>query len=80
MTNKLNGSVDLLAKAMRQVFSEAVGEAVKPLEDKIDGVEERLGTKVCEEVGKVRKGVARGMDKARKDINRDVTAIMEGKR
>jgi len=28
---KLNGSVDLLADAMRQVFSEAVQEAVDPL-------------------------------------------------
>lgn len=28
---KLNGSLDLLAKAMRQVFTEAVEEAVEPL-------------------------------------------------
>jgi len=29
--SKLNGSVDLLAEAMRKVFSEAVEEAVNPL-------------------------------------------------
>ena len=28
---KLNGSVDLLAEAMRQVFSEGVEKAVEPL-------------------------------------------------
>ena len=30
---KLNGSVDLLAKAMRQVFKEAVQEGVAPLRE-----------------------------------------------
>ena len=30
-TSKLNGSVDLLADAMRKVFSEAVEGAVEPL-------------------------------------------------
>ena len=39
---KLNGSVDLLAKAMRQVFSEAVEEAVEPLREDIAGVNGRL--------------------------------------
>lgn len=29
--NKMNGSMDLLAKAMRQVFTEAVEDAVDPL-------------------------------------------------
>ena len=31
-TKKPNGSTDLLAKAMRDVFAETVGEAIKPLE------------------------------------------------
>ena len=35
---KLNGSVALLAKAMRAVFSEAVEGAVAPLRDDIAGV------------------------------------------
>ena len=39
---KLNGSTDLLARAMRQVLSETVAEAVNPLEKKIDSQGERL--------------------------------------
>lgn len=46
MSKKLNGSVDILAKAMRQVFTEAVEEAVEPLRsdmsERFDGVEGRL--------------------------------------
>ena len=33
--DKLNGSVDLLAKAMRKVFVEAVQEGTKPLREDI---------------------------------------------
>jgi len=33
--DKLNGSVDLLAKAMRQVFKEAVEEGVQPLKEDV---------------------------------------------
>ena len=33
--DKLNGSVDLLAKAMRQVFQEAVEGAVEPIADQV---------------------------------------------
>ena len=33
--SKLNGSVDLLAKAMRQVFTEAVEEGVQPIKDAV---------------------------------------------
>ena len=35
---KLNGSVDLLASAMRQVFSEAVSDAVKPIHKDMQGI------------------------------------------
>ena len=34
--SKLNGSVDLLAKAMKEVFSEVVEGDVGPLQDDID--------------------------------------------
>ena len=37
---KLNGSTDLLAKAMRQVFTEAVEGAVEPLREDIKGIRE----------------------------------------
>ena len=36
--SKLNGSVDLLAKAMRQVFTEDVADGVKLVKDAVDGM------------------------------------------
>ena len=36
--SKMNGSVDLLAKAMRSVFTEAVAEGVQPVKDAVDGL------------------------------------------
>ena len=41
----LNGSVELLAKAMRTVFSEAVEGAVAPLRDDIAGISDGMATK-----------------------------------
>ena len=38
--DKLNGSVDLLAKAMRQVFVEAVQEGTAPLRKDVEGLKE----------------------------------------
>ena len=35
---KLNGSVDLLAKAMRQVFTEAVQGAVEPVKTEVQAM------------------------------------------
>ena len=40
--NHLNGSVELLAKAMRKVFVEAVQEGIEPLSKKFDGLEGRF--------------------------------------
>lgn len=40
--NKLNGSADLLAKAMRKVFQEAVEEGVKPLGKRMGETEKRI--------------------------------------
>ena len=37
-TKKLNGSVDTLALAMRQVFTEAVEGAVEPLTEEVKGL------------------------------------------
>ena len=39
---KLNGSVDRLATALRDVFTEAVEEAVVPVIKRLDGVDDRL--------------------------------------
>ena len=42
---KLNGSENLLANAMRRVFSEAVEGAVAPLRDDIAGISDGMATK-----------------------------------
>ena len=44
-TKSLNGSVELLANAMRAVFSEAVEGAVAPLRDDIAGISDGMATK-----------------------------------
>ena len=44
-SGKLNGSVDMLAQAMRKVFSEAVEGAVEPLRDDIAVIGEGMVTK-----------------------------------
>ena len=44
-SGKLNGSVNMLAKAMRTVFSEAVEGAVAPLRDDIAGISDGMATK-----------------------------------
>lgn len=41
--HELNGSVGLLARAMREVVREAAGEAVEPLRQDVAKVEKRLG-------------------------------------
>ena len=40
--SKLNGSVDLLAKAMRQVFTEAVEESIEPKRKDMTAAKGRL--------------------------------------
>ena len=37
---KLNGSTELLAKAMRQVFTEAVQEGIEPVKSAVDGLKQ----------------------------------------
>ncbi|MCY4276291.1 MAG: hypothetical protein OXE81_00400 [Gammaproteobacteria bacterium] len=41
--NNLNGSVELLAEAMRDVFSEGVEQAVKPLNEKFESLRVEFG-------------------------------------
>ena len=45
-SKRLNGSVDLLAKAMRQVFQEATQQAVEPVMDEMVKMEDRLDKKI----------------------------------
>ena len=37
-TKSLNGSAELLAKAMQKVFTEAVAEGAQPVKDAVDGL------------------------------------------
>ena len=62
MNKKLNGSVNILADAMRKVFTEAVQEGIKPVGDKIDGLEIRMGnmeSNVQAQLAQNRKDVAK---------------------
>ena len=43
--DSLNGSTDLLAKAMRRVFKEEVQEGVQPVKDAVEGLEQDVDTK-----------------------------------
>ena len=52
----LNGSVDLLADAMRKVFKESVEGAVKPLEDRVEKVENEV-SELHKEVGATRRDI-----------------------
>ena len=68
--DKLNGSVDLLAKAMRQVFSEAVEGAVEPLATEVKAlrteardIRETMATK--EDVARLETEMATKQDVAR---------------
>ncbi len=40
---KLNGGVDALAKAMRQVFTEALDATAQPLKESMDGLRTDMG-------------------------------------
>ena len=42
MKKNLNGSVETLAKAMRQVFKEATEGALEPVAERLDGIDGRL--------------------------------------
>ena len=74
--SKLNGSVDLLADAMRQVFSEAVEGAVKPLTTEVKAMrtemhdmEDRLNKNIDDASKTTNKNVHAQLDEHRKEIN-----------
>ena len=77
--SKLNGSVDLLAKAMRQVFTEAVQEGVQPIKESVDGLKQDVdGLKQGLET--TNNNVQAQLAQNRKDISEDVKgAIAKGK-
>ena len=63
MTKKaLNGSTDLLAKAMRTVFKESVEGAVEPLRKDLKNLDKKMDkgfSKVDKEITKVKQQVAK---------------------
>ena len=78
--SKLNGSVDLLAKAMRQVFTEAVEQGVMPLGEKISGLESRmdgLQREVRDGLETTNKNVQVQLAQHRKDVSSDVRRIVK---
>ena len=78
-TNKLNGSVDLLAQAMRKVFKEATQEAVEPVIDLIADSEKRLENKIDSAVEATNKNVQAELSQHRKDVAADVKKIVSQK-
>ena len=76
MTKKaLNGSTDLLAKAMRTVFSEAVEGAVEPLRESLDEVRENMATKA--DLDTTNENVQVQLAQNRKDISADLKETLD---
>ena len=67
--DKLNGSVDLLAKAMRKVFVEAVEEGTAPLREDVAGLREDVG-KVKSDVDGLKSDVEDGFKEAAEERRR----------
>ena len=84
--DKLNGSVDLLAQAMRKVFSEAVQEAVQPVRKDMEGMETRLNKnmdrmeeRLNDRIDTTNENVHAQLAQTRKDISDDVKAALTEK-
>ena len=70
----LNGSVELLANAMRTVFSEAVEGAVAPLRDGIAGISDGMATKA--DIKTTNENMQSQFAQHRKDISEDVKSVL----
>lgn len=81
-SDRLNGSVDLLARAMRTVVSEAVQEGIKPAREDMRDMEGRLkkeietglrntNENVQAQLAQHRKDVSAQLAKNRKDVAED---------
>ena len=73
---KINGSVDLLAKAMRQVFTEAVEEGVEPIRKDIAEIKENV-TGLKGDIKQTNKNVQTQLAQNRKDITADVKKALK---
>lgn len=90
MGTKMNGSVDLLAKAMAQVISEATENAVEPIngrldsiEGRMDSIEGRMATKediktLDTKIETTNENVHAQLAQQRKDISQDIQNIIGG--
>ena len=77
---QLNGSTELLAKAMKQVVSEAVEGGVEPLRNEIASMQERMATKediadVKADVAEVRAEMEEGIKRLETDIENGVAEL-----
>ena len=73
---KINGSVDLLAKAMRQVFTEAVEEGVEPIRKDIAEIKENVNG-LKGDIKQTNKNVQTQLAQNRKDITADVKKALK---
>lgn len=94
MSRKLNGSVDLLAKAMRDVFTESVETAIEPLRTEMRteiramrtemrDMESRLNGRIDETNARIdttNQNMQAQFAQHRKDVADDVRKILKEKR
>ena len=79
--DRLNGSVSLLADAMRQVFSEAVQGAVEPVATEVKALRTEVHDmegRLNERIDTTNENVQAQLAQHRKDISEDMSA-MEGR-
>ena len=80
--DRLNGSVNLLADAMRKVFHESVQGAVEPvatevkaLRTEVHDMEGRINKRIDEGLKTTNENVQAQLAQHRKDINEDMAAM-----
>ena len=79
MTKKaLNGSVDMLAKAMRKVFVEAVEEGIQPVSDAVDALSKDVAG-VKKDIKTTNENMQAQLAQNRKDISADVKGILKSR-
>jgi len=76
--DKLNGSVDALAQAMRKVFQEAMEVTVTPIRDEMSGMEDRLKAQINDQTSTTNKNVQAQLAQNRKDVADDMRKIIKG--
>ncbi len=83
-SSTLNGSVELLAKAMRQVFMEAVQEGLAPIHkdmasirSDMEAMECRLNAKIDDGLNTTNQNVQAQLAQHRKDVASDVRRIVK---